>query len=89
MISKLQGKVNDQVLIDYPYELLEKRELLEMSYVFCLWKNPEFYDEYADINPHNDLITFDGQFFFDIGYAMKELKVKVIDDNNFIFLTDK
>ncbi len=78
--AKLQGKITEQAFNDYPYELLEKRELLEMSYVFCLWKNPEFYDDYADINPHNDLITYDGQFFFDIGMAMKELNVKVIDD---------
>ena len=78
--SKLKGKIIDSAYEQFPYELLEKRELLEMTYVFSLWKNPEFYDDFADINPHQDLITYDGQFFFGIGQAMKDLNVKVIDD---------
>lgn len=78
--TKLVNQLTHSALESYPLELLQNRPMLEMSYVFCLWKNPEFYNDYADINPHNDLITVDGQFFYGIGLTLKEKNVKVIDD---------
>ena len=78
--EKLAGKFDKDVLESYPFELLENRELLEMSYVFCMWKNPEFFDEYNDINPSKDLITNDGRFFYDLGRSICGIGVKSIDD---------
>lgn len=77
---KFEKKFDKDVLENYPFELLENRELLEMSYVFCMWKNPEFFNEYADINPSKDLITNDGRFFYDLGKSICGIGVKSIDD---------
>lgn len=78
--EKFKNKFDVKALESYPFELLENRELIEMSYVFCLWKNPELFDDFTDINPSTDLITEDGKFFYDLGQSIYNMGVKSIDD---------
>ncbi len=67
-------------LDDYPKEITESRDIIEGSFVFCLWKNPELYDDYREVNPTQDLMTPDGQFYFSLGKGMKDLNYKSFDD---------
>ena len=78
--KRFEGKFDNDVVESYAYELLENRELLEMSYVFCMWKNPEHYDDYSDINPSKDLISSDGKFYYSLGLDMYNVGIKSFDD---------
>ncbi|QJI52406.1 replicative DNA helicase [Psychrobacillus phage Perkons] len=76
----LEHKFDNDILESYAYELLENRELLEMSYVFCMWKNPEYYDDFNDINPSKDLISNDGKYYYSLGLDMHNIGIKSFDD---------
>jgi len=68
-------------LSDYPKEITDVRESLEMSFVMSLWKNPELYDDYVDeINPSKDLMLPDGKFFYSLGKEMYGIGYKSFDD---------
>ena len=41
-------------LSDYPKELIEGRESAEAMFIFCLWKNPELFADYKQLNENDD-----------------------------------
>lgn len=68
-------------LSDYPKEITEAREAIEMSFVMSLWKNPELYDDYVDeVNPSKDLMLQDGKFYYSLGKEMYTIGYKSFDD---------
>lgn len=68
-------------VIDYPKELVDQRELIEGSFVFSLWKNPELYDDFkTEINPVRDFITDDGIFYYQLGLQMYERNFRSFDE---------
>ena len=65
----------------YPKNLVERRELIEGSFVFSLWKNVESYSEYEkDINASLDLLTADGKFYYSLGLKMYKKGYRSFDD---------
>lgn len=70
-----------QSLDNYPTELTSQREIIEANFIFCLWKNPELYDEYQkEVKADRDLFTDDGRFYYSLGAEMKKLGYKSFDD---------
>ena len=68
-------------LTDYPSTLVAKRELIEGSFVFSLWKNPELYGDYMnDIRAQDDFITSDGMFYYTIGLQMYKKNYRSFDE---------
>lgn len=76
-------------LQQYPEQLIQSRNIIEASFVFCLWKNPELFDDYSDFNPSTELLLDDSKFYFSIGHKMKELEYKSLDNASvFAYLKD-
>ena len=59
-------------LKNYPQELIKGRESAEATFVFCLWKQPDLFDDFQRINTNDDqtLKTEDGTFYFSLGRQM-------------------
>lgn len=73
----------------YPKELVSSRQVIEASFVFCLWKNPELYGDYSDFNPTTDLLLDDSKFYYSIGKSMYDLEYKTFDNaSTFTYLKD-
>ncbi|MCL1696397.1 MULTISPECIES: DnaB-like helicase C-terminal domain-containing protein [unclassified Lysinibacillus] len=64
----------------YPEQLVHSRNIIEASFVFCLWKNPELFDDYSDFNPSTELLLNDSKFYYSIGKQMKDLEYKSLDN---------
>lgn len=76
-------------LQQYPEQLIQSRNIIEASFVFCLWKNPELFDDYSDFNPSTELLLDDSKFYYSIGHKMKELEYKSLDNASiFAYLKD-
>ena len=56
----------------YPEELIKGRDSAEATFVFCLWKQPDLYDDFQRVNANEDqtLKTDDGVFYFSLGRQM-------------------
>lgn len=68
-------------LDSYPSELTESREQIEASFIFCLWKNPDLYDDYKkEIRADRDLLTEDGKFYYTLGLEMSNMNYRSFDD---------
>lgn len=68
-------------LDSYPSELTENREQIEASFIFCLWKNPDLYDDYKkEIRADRDLLTEDGKFYYTLGLEMCNMNYRSFDD---------
>lgn len=69
-------------LKDYPKELTEGRESAEATFVFCLWKQPDLFDDFSRINAGDDetLKTPDGVFYFTLGRQMHNQGYKSFDN---------
>lgn len=77
------------VLSNYPSELVNTRKIIEASFVFCLWKNPELFDDYSEFNPSKELLLDDSKFYYSIAHKMKELEYRSLDNASvFTFLKD-
>ncbi|MBQ3543405.1 MAG: hypothetical protein IJA34_00195 [Lachnospiraceae bacterium] len=52
--------------------MTEGRESAEASFIFCLYKQPELFDDFKNLNENNDetLKTDDGIFYFSLGKQM-------------------
>lgn len=60
--------------------------------MFCLWKEPDLYDDYAKLNENNDqsLKTEDGIFYFSLGKQLFKQGFKSFDNVSiYTFLEDK
>lgn len=70
-----------QSLDNYPAPLVENRDIIESSFIFCLWKNPDLFGSYEkEIRAQRDLLTEDGRFYYSLGYEMFKLGYKSFDD---------
>ncbi|TCJ01137.1 DnaB-like helicase C-terminal domain-containing protein [Cytobacillus praedii] len=68
-------------LDDYPKELTENRDIVEGSFIFCLWKNPDLYADFdRELRADRDLLTEDGRFYYSLGREMYEKGYKSFDD---------
>ena len=76
----------------YLNKINAKRKEIEAPFVFCLWKDPDLYDEYKFVNEkdENTLRTEDAQFYFYLGRGMYKAGYKQFDDISvYTFLQDK
>lgn len=39
---------------EYPENLIKGRESAEATFIFCLWKQPELYDDFARVNTYDE-----------------------------------
>ncbi|MCM3109904.1 DnaB-like helicase C-terminal domain-containing protein [Lederbergia lenta] len=70
-----------KLIEEYPESLVNDRNTIEASFIFCLWKNPESYSDYMkEIKSDSDLLTKDGKFYYTIGYKMYEQGYRSFDD---------
>lgn len=62
-------------------EINKGREKAEAAFVFCVWKNPEFYSEYTQVNKGKDktLKREDSIFFWQMGRKMYESGIRTFD----------
>lgn len=65
----------------YPEELTKGRDSAEATFVFCLWKQPDLFDDFQRINANDDqtLKTKDGVFYFSLGRQMYNQGFKSFD----------
>lgn len=66
-------------ITEYNKLLVENREVLEASFVFCLWKNPELFNDYNEFNPSTELMLNDSRFYYSLGQEMSSLGYKSLD----------
>ena len=77
---------------EYPEDLIKGRESAEATFIFCLWKQPELYDDFARVNTQDDetLKTEDGIFYFSLGRQMFNQGFKSFDNVTiYTFLENK
>lgn len=69
-------------LKNYPEELIKGRDSAEATFVFCLWKQPDLYDDFQRVNENDDhtLKTEDGVFYFSLGRQMFNQGFKSFDN---------
>ncbi len=77
-------------LKDYPKKLLENRKEIECNFIFCLWKEPDLIDDYANVVNGKDILTQDGIFYYGLAQQMNKAGYKVFDNMSVVtFLADK
>lgn len=79
-------------LSEYPDELVENRNSIEASFIFCLWKQPDLYDDYGTLNDNNDdtIKTDEGIFYYSLGKQLYKQGYKAFDNISiYTFLDDK
>lgn len=59
----------------------EDREKIEACFTFCLWKDPELFENYLSINENGDktIKNPDAQFYFNLGKAMYKQGYRTFD----------
>ncbi len=67
------------------------REKIEAAFVFCLWKDPEFFDDYLAINDGKikTLKDKDAVFYYNLGKAMYLQGYKTFDNISVVTFLDK
>lgn len=65
---------------EIPEELLSKRDIIESNYIFSLYIQPEFVDEYKHIKNGEDIITEDGIFYYGLLQQMVKSGFTTITD---------
>lgn len=69
------------------------REQVEAAWVFCLWENPELFEDYKDINSNKNNKTLqnkDAIFYFELGKALYKSGYRHFDSITLeTFLNDK
>lgn len=76
-------------ITEYPKELVSNRNQIEALFVFCLWKNPELYDDY-EIVADRDFLTHDAKFYYSLGYELYKKGYKSFDDASiYSYIDDK
>ena len=58
------------------------REQIEASFVFCLWKDPQRYDDYKNVNVGTDktLSCEETVFYFSVGRGIRQQGFQNIDN---------
>lgn len=63
-----------RVFENYPEVFTADRNIIEGSFVFCLWKNPELFVDYMKIlKPEDDFLLPETRFYYAIGIDMYKL----------------
>lgn len=62
-----------------PKQLLENREVVECNFIFCLYKEPDFFQEYNQLKNTEDIITEDGIFYYGLAANMVKAGYQVLD----------
>lgn len=73
-------------------DINKNRDKAECPFVFCLWKEPDLFDDYKNINSGTDttIQSEDGLFYFELGRAMKQKGYRNFDNMSiYSFLEDK
>lgn len=68
------------------------REQTEASFVFCLWKDPQLFDDYKNVNVGTDktLICKEPVFYFEVGRGIRQQGFQNIDNITLdTYLSDK
>ena len=65
---------------EIPEELLAKRDIIESNFIFSLYLQPEFIDEYKHIKNGEDIITEDGIFYYGLLQQMVKAGYTTITD---------
>lgn len=65
---------------DIPEELTIKRHIIESNFIFSLYHQPEFVDEYKHIKNGKDIITEDGIFYYGLLQQMAKSGFTTITD---------
>jgi len=75
---------------DLPKELVKNRPIIEGNLIGCLWKDPDLYYDFKDIDANDDLLTDDGKFYYSLGLQMYKLGYKIFDETSvYTYLDDK
>lgn len=73
-----------------PKKLTENRAIIEGNLIGCLWKEPDLYYDFNEINVNEDFMTEDGKFYYSLGLNMYKLGYKVFDETSvYTYLKDK
>ena len=92
MVDIINEGVDKIDLSKYPKELTEGRQSAEAAFIFCLYKQPDIYDDYSRLNENGDetIKTEDGLFYFSLGKKMYAQGFKSFDSLSiYSFLEDK
>ena len=74
-------KVGDTLDVkEIPEELMIKREMIECNFIFSLYLQPEFIEEYKHIKNGEDIITEDGIFYYGLLQQMVKAGYNTITD---------
>ena len=89
-------------LSNFPKELIHNRSTIEGLFIFCLWKEPKFYEDYMDslvardienlktVRSLPDIITKDGEFYYSLGLELFKRGYKSFTDASiYSYLEDK
>lgn len=65
--------------------------MIEANFIFCLWKNPELFNDYEkEVRADRDLLTEDGRFYYALGLEMHQLGYRSFDDASiYSYIDDK
>lgn len=76
--------------MDTPRELMEKREQIECSWIFSLYKDPDLIPDYKNVENSVDIITEDGIFYYGLALNLYKAGYHTFDDLSICtFLEDK
>ena len=67
-------------LKEIPKELLERRSIVECTFIMDMYKDMSLLDEYSHVKNGEDILTEDGMFYYGLILGMKRAKYEKIDD---------
>jgi replicative DNA helicase len=74
----------------YPKEIVQKRNVIECNFVFSLYKDPTYIDDYKNVSNGIDIITEDGIFYYGLALELYKAGYLVFDNISiYTFLSDK
>ena len=63
-----------------PKELVEKRQIIECNWIFCLYNDPTLISDYKNVKNTEDIITTDGIFYYGLARELYKLGHQVFDN---------
>lgn len=75
---------------EYPNALTEKRQEIECNFILSLWKDPDSFGSYKNLQVGSDILTEDGELYFGIGQQLyRDGYRNFTDVEIYTFLKDK
>ena len=76
-------------IANYPEVFTSDRNIVEGSFVFCLWNSPELFGDYIKIlKPEKDLLLPESRFYYAIGSDMYRLGYMSFDNASVVTYLD-